>query len=199
MTRLQPCVGRSLHDILEPPPNPIALDRVADLFRDGKSYPDRALVGASQRLQHESRRRHFATAGRCQKIGAPPQSLHGRTRRRATGVRRSVACDRARAGPPPPCGRRWSPCGRGNHAGACAPACSVDRSASRLSVSAGRRSSPIDAIDHCSRRTFGRWPSTPERPRCRGCGLFKVRRLIREAGLARQCEPRSRDRRSCGA
>ena len=67
------------------------------------------------------------------------------TRRRAAGVRRSVACDRARAGPRPPCGRPWLPCGRGNRDGACAPICLVDRSASRLSgkspqAAGGRRS-----------------------------------------------------------
>src|SRR5262249_6202469 len=34
-------------------------------------------------------------------------------------------------GPPRPCVRPWWPCGRGNRGGACAPACSVGRSASR--------------------------------------------------------------------
>jgi hypothetical protein len=36
-----------------------------------------------------------------------------------------------RAVRPEPCGRPWSPCGRGNRGAACAPVCSADRSVSR--------------------------------------------------------------------
>jgi hypothetical protein len=57
------------------------------------------------------------------------------------------------------------PCGRGNRVGVCAPICSVDRSASRLSVSAGlmfadRRGSPID---HNSRLAVDRSGCAPWR------------------------------------
>ncbi len=44
--------------------------------------------------------------------------------------RRKAACGPERDGPRSPYGRRPSPCGRESHAGACARACWVDRSAS---------------------------------------------------------------------
>ena len=66
-----------------------------------------------------------------QEIRPLPQPLHGMAGAGAAGLRRSAACGRARAGRPGPCGRPWSPCGRESRDGACAPACSVDRSASR--------------------------------------------------------------------
>ncbi len=120
------------------------------------------------------------------------------TRRRAAGVRRSGACDRARAGPRPPCGHPWFPCGRGNRVGVCAPICSVDRSASRLSAFHGCWA-PIDhfidlATAHFSFAPWGAGHPHPEGPISGVAGLLKVTRLIREAGLARQCEARSRDR-----
>ena len=43
------------------------------------------------------------------------------------------ACGPSHAGEPRSCGHRWWPCACGNHAGACARACSADRSVSRPS------------------------------------------------------------------
>ena len=112
MTRPQPPGGRTLYDILEPPPHPIALDCRADLLRHGETDADRAIVGSPKRLQHESGGCDLATASRCQKIGPPPQSLHGnpppggrrqalsrlrpRARRAATTLRPPVVAIRAR-------------------------------------------------------------------------------------------------------
>ena len=40
-------------DFAQPPPDPVPLDRVADLLRDGKADAHRALIAPVARLQHE--------------------------------------------------------------------------------------------------------------------------------------------------
>lgn len=45
-------------------------------------------------------------------------------------LRPTASCGRAPGGRRPPCGRQRSPCGHESRDGACAPACSVDKSAS---------------------------------------------------------------------
>ena len=72
-----------------------------------------------------------------QGVGAPFAPSSGPSDGRAAKgegrpVRRRASCGRARAWRRSPCGRRPSPSGRESRDGACAPACWVDRSASRL-------------------------------------------------------------------
>jgi hypothetical protein len=58
-------------------------------------------------------------------------------------VRRSAACGPGHAAWRSLCDRPWLPSGRGIRDGACAPACSVDRSASRVFLRVfGRRCAP---------------------------------------------------------
>ena len=80
-----------------------------------------------------------------------------------------------------PCGRPWSPCGRGSRDGACAPACSVDRSASRCDsplVARRRKSHKGTRIE--VRSAPGRFANRPD------CTAATIPRLIGEAALARQ-------------
>jgi hypothetical protein len=49
-------------------------------------------------------------------------------------IRRTASCGRARGALQAPCGRRPSPSGRESHGDACARACWVDRSASRVDL-----------------------------------------------------------------
>ena len=66
-----------------------------------------------------------------QKVRALPQPLHGDAARfRTASGAQPLAAARAPGGRRP-CGRPWSSCGRDSRDGACAPACWVDRSASR--------------------------------------------------------------------
>src|SRR5262249_38158226 len=98
-----------------------------------------------------------------------------------------------------PCGRPWSPCARGNHDGACAPACSVGRSASP-----GLSPLAVAATGSPWRRRIGRISPVrhPITAIGRGCRLFQVPRLIREGSLGRQCKGgcplRCREKRPIG-
>ena len=96
-----------------------------------------AVVAALARLQHECAAPGPSRPRR--RRGNPPVASAAPCRMPpAAAVRRSAACARARAAPRAPCGRPWSPCGRESRDGACAPVCSVDRSVSRVGLSAGR-------------------------------------------------------------
>ena len=101
---------------------------------------------------------------------SPPASSAARTRpRRDSALRRSAACGRAHAASRSPCGRPWLPCGRESHADACAPACWVDRSASRMDLRIAR-----DARHGVRRRTAPlRSRSIARRPgRAKSRGLY---------------------------
>src|SRR5258708_2682270 len=174
MTRSQPPGGGTLYDILEPSSYPIALDRVADLFRHGESHADRAVLGSPERLQHEGRGCHLATARRGQKIGSPPQSLHGNP---PPGGKASGAQSLATARAP---GRHHLAAAGGCHAGA--------ESVSAFAHQFARLIGPLHGV--CLRRpqvvadrtfsivptimvacTSRRWPLAPKRSRFRGCRL----------------------------
>ena len=101
--------------------------------------PTRDGPSSSRARACRTKRARPGTLGPCgcgEEIRALLQPLHAR--RLPAPVRRSAACARAPAAWRAPCGRPWSPCGRGSRAGACAPVCSVDRSVSRVTLSAGR-------------------------------------------------------------
>src|SRR5581483_5272618 len=97
------------HHLTQPPPHPIALDRVADLARHREADADRSVVPARPRLQHKSRGRDLASCRRGQEIRPLPQALHGgsekasadsrlrpRLRRAATTLRPPLVAMRAR-------------------------------------------------------------------------------------------------------
>jgi hypothetical protein len=65
------------HDFPQPAPHPIALDRIADLARNGKSDPWRSGVGALVGLQHESLPGGPRPCRDAQKVRPFPQSFHG--------------------------------------------------------------------------------------------------------------------------
>src|SRR6202023_1681547 len=116
----------------------------------------------------------LAPASRGQKIGPPPQSLHGNS------LYENPLCEPA-AG--------WHASGAQSLATARAPG--RDHLAAARGCHAGAETVP--AFAHQFARLIGPlhgWLS----PQAAG-GWFKVTRLIREAGLARQCEARSRDER----
>ncbi len=64
------------HHFAQPPAHAIALDRIADLFRNRESDPDRATVAAIARLQNESCRRDLDPARGCDEIRSFPEALH---------------------------------------------------------------------------------------------------------------------------
>ena len=90
MTGPQSSRGRKPHDFAQPPPHPIALDRVADLLRHGEADPHGA--GLRRARAPAARRPPWSPwrLGGGQEIGALPQSLHGRCA--GVQVRRSAAC-----------------------------------------------------------------------------------------------------------
>ena len=126
---------------LQPAAGTVANHGVADLLRHGETEP----AGPSsprQRLQHQPGSRHLAALrGDAQELGAPLQALR-RGPPCPRPVRPTAACGPWRGDWPAPCGRRRSPCGRGSRAGACGPASTVDRCASRHSPI--RHSGPPD-------------------------------------------------------
>ncbi len=65
---------------------------------------------------------------------SPTRERPDSDRSRSEPIRRRASCARARGAPQAPCGRRPSPSGRESHGGACARACWVDRSASRVGL-----------------------------------------------------------------
>ena len=127
---------RSPHHFPEPAPHPVALDRIADLFGDGEAEPRGPGVLARVRLEHERRCRGLDPPGCGEKIRPLLQPLD--QSRAGSAFRHSAACGRARAARRLPCGRPWLPCGCESHADACAPACWVDRSASRMDLRIAR-------------------------------------------------------------
>ena len=89
-----------------------------------------AVVAARTRLQHRCAAGTFIPVAAAKKSDRCfSRSMGERCAGRRTSGTQPLAS--SRAGHWLPCGRPWSPCGRGNRDGACAPACSVDRSASR--------------------------------------------------------------------
>ena len=108
--------------------------------------PRRCALG----LEHERRRRPARALAHPQELCAPLQGssrlasrslLRSRVlwplpvHRRRHALRRTGACGPSRAVAPRPRGRPWSPCACGTHGGACARACSADRSVSLHSPS----------------------------------------------------------------
>ena len=65
-------------------------------------------------------------------LAAARKSARCRNRSMWRLIRRSNACDRVNDALKAPVGRRSWPCACGSHGGVCAPACWVDRSASRV-------------------------------------------------------------------
>lgn len=148
---------REPHDLAQPPPHPVALDRIADLPRYRETQPRRALVAAAARLQHKRLGGRPCTLGGCPKVRPAFQALHGAdfwgrlgfgdperrsplsadarqsdaNRAVKRSVTHSVSCAPAPGAPTTPDGRLWSPCGCESRGGACAPICSADRSVSR--------------------------------------------------------------------
>lgn len=155
--------SRTPHNFSQPAAYAVAFDGGPDLTRYGKTDPGRPFVLSVTRLQHERRSRRFGPARRGEEIRPMPQPVHSGAM--APSFRRSAACARVRAGPRSPGGRPWWRCGRGNRDGACAQACSVGRSASRLS------------LRWCRDGSIRGRATLPEVPR-----------LIREGGRSRQCE-----------
>ena len=130
VARAQRCPRPSADDVAQPPAHAIALDRGSDLARHREADPRRTVVVAVAPLQHECRRRNLGPAGCGQEIRPLLQPDHCDARRVGSGAEPLAAA--ACAGLRPPCGRPWSPCVREIRDGACARACWVDRSASRV-------------------------------------------------------------------
>jgi hypothetical protein len=68
---------RKPHDFPQPPPHPVALDRIADLLRHRKTDPCRPGVGACAGLQNESRRGGTRAGRDAEEIRPLAQSFHG--------------------------------------------------------------------------------------------------------------------------
>ena len=78
-----PVGRRKPHHLAQTPAHAVALDRVADLLRAGKSHAHRSILAAITRLQHKSADGSLG-AGRCgQKVCALPEPLHRRRGRPA--------------------------------------------------------------------------------------------------------------------
>ena len=75
--RPEPSRVRKPHDFPQPPPHPIALDRIADLLRHREPDPRWAIVGARAGLQHERRPRGSGTRRGAEKVRPLPQFFHG--------------------------------------------------------------------------------------------------------------------------
>ena len=147
------CFGRRQpHHLAQAPPHAVAFHGIADLARHGEADPAGALVAARTRLHDKCGGRGTRAGGGSPKIrpafqpfhqirfGSPLTSPARRQSDRATltrgrftrwNFRRLASCALARGAPPKPCGRPWSPCGRGSRGGVCAPICSAGRSVSR--------------------------------------------------------------------
>ena len=118
----------------------------ADLFRHGEADAYRAVVAALARLQHET-----PSPEPCVPPAAARKSARCLNRSMEANVAAFIAtasgAEPLASAPAPrrraPCGRPWSPCVCENRGGACAPVCSVDRSASRLNSPLGRRGAGI--------------------------------------------------------
>jgi len=70
--RPEPCRVRKPHDFPQPPPDSIALDRIADLLRNREPDPRRAIVSTRAGLQHEGRRRCPGTCRDAEKVRPLP-------------------------------------------------------------------------------------------------------------------------------
>jgi hypothetical protein len=136
--------------------NPVALDRIADLFADGETNPRRTDLRPVPCLQDKTTGMSSHTMGSRARPGSLAngpkvtpafQPLHcsdfGMTRvredrlqtlcnRNTEPVRHSVFCGPARGARPKPCGRLCSPYERESRGGACVRVCSADTSVSRI-------------------------------------------------------------------
>jgi hypothetical protein len=165
--------GGLSHDLPQPPAYAIALHCIADLPGDREADPRGTIVSTVAHLKDEGPGRNFGRSGGSQKIRPVPQSLHGNSHgasRAAPVVRRSDACGRGPAGLSRPCGRPWWPFWRGNRDGACARACSVGTSVSRI---------PLRWSRHVADEWMAGGRICPER---------QFAGLIRDAGRLRQCD-----------
>lgn len=137
----------------KPAPDPVPLHGAAGLSRDRHAEP--RLVRRSLAppcLQRQKSRVNPAAGGSSQEIRPPGEAPdhgggHPRSPARPAaerGIRPTGACGHARAVPQSPCVHPPLPCGRGSHAGACARACSADRSVSpsRLRMWSSASASP---------------------------------------------------------
>ena len=75
--RPEPSRVRKPHDFPQPPPHPIALDRIADLLRNREPDPRWAIVRTRAGLQHERRPRGSGTRRGAEKVRPLPQFFHG--------------------------------------------------------------------------------------------------------------------------
>ena len=163
----------------QPPSHAVAFDGISDLLGDGETDPARTRVAPVARLQNKTCGRNPVLARGGHKIRSFPQALHRNGQQpRGRQVMRSGACGHGRAAPRSLCGlRRW-PYGHESHDGACARACSVDRSVSRgLSPLVAARCRMVWVTHRHARLQAG--PPT-----------LKFRRLIRECACFRQCDSR---------
>jgi hypothetical protein len=79
MAGLQRALPSQSQHFAQAAPDAVALDGIADLPRYGEPDPNRVIIGAATRLQHESPRRRPHRAGSCPKIHPALQPLHGTT------------------------------------------------------------------------------------------------------------------------
>jgi len=68
--------GREAHDLAQPAPHAIALDRIPDLLRHREAEPGRCRVVARECLQDEGAGRYFHACGGGKKIRSLRQPLH---------------------------------------------------------------------------------------------------------------------------
>ena len=137
-----------------------------------------------------SRRRPFHAAGRSWSASRREarRTAAGMASNVSSSLRPTGACGRARGGRRSLCGRRRSPCGRESRADACAPACSVDRSASRFHSVANNHTVPRPAPGAGPCRTV--WDATRREDAAYKDDCRKVRRLFR-ARCMRQTQSRA--------
>ena len=69
---------RKPHHLTQPPPDPVAFHRIADLARHRKADAHRAILGAAARLHHEGADRRPQARRGGTKVRPAPQPLHGR-------------------------------------------------------------------------------------------------------------------------
>ncbi len=129
---------REPNDLPQAALHTVAFNRVADLLGDGKSDARRSRFVALARLKHKARNGRPRAGCGSEEVRALPQPIHRNDMRVGAEIRLSAACDHVHDGRQRPCGPPWSSCGCDSRDGACAPACWVDRSASR-EISVRRR------------------------------------------------------------
>ena len=169
--------AKSLNNFPQPAADPITLDGISDLLRDGEAEPCRARVTALARLAGTSRGRR--TSIPVAAAASPPVASIVPWKQCAaifTAVRRTAVCvsrpRRADTTLRPP----LLPCARGSRDGACVRACSVEQRPLHVPFSAGRALKEEDAVLEFS--------SKPDVSRAgtRFCAAYKG------GALARQCD-----------